>query len=422
MSKVFALVDCNNFYASCERVFNPKLEGKPIVILSNNDGVIISRSNEAKALGIKMGKPAFKITPLLEKHNVNIFSSNYALYGDLSQRVMNTLALISPDIEIYSIDEAFIDISDLYEKNFSEFGFHVKQTIDKWIGIPVSVGIASTKTLSKVANHYAKKHLENNGVFEMTSPDLVEKILKQTPVDEVWGVGRKYSKFLYENQIKTAFDLRNAKDSWVRKNMSVVGLRTVKELRGEPCYNLDSMPVGKKAILTSRSFGKPLEKYDDVLQATSNFVSSCAEKLRKQKSCARAITVFVMTNKFSKGPQYINGKTIKFPVASNDTSEMIHYAAIALKMIFRNGYKYKKSGVIVNDLVPEENIQTSLWDTIDREKNKKLMKSVDKLNDLMGRNKVKFAVQGLDRKWKMRQEQLSPCYTTNWNDILEIKI
>ncbi len=420
MQKVFALVDCNNFYASCERVFNPKLEAKPVVVLSNNDGCIIARSNEAKALGIKMGVPAFEIKDIIEKQSIFVFSSNYTLYGDMSQRVMNTLALFSPDIEIYSIDEAFLDLSGLIYENLSEYGKKIKETIKQWTGMPVSVGIASTKTLAKIANHIAKKDKKYNGTSDFTSIPDIDKILKNVPVYDVWGVGRQHSKFLLSNKIQTALDLKNADDKWIRKKMSVMAQRTVFELRGISCFPIDSNPLDRKSILCSRSFGKPLTDYKDIEQATSTYVTTAAEKLRKQHSCALSITVFIMTSEFAKGPKYFNSKTIQLPVASNSTPELIHYAVAALKELFRKGYKYKKSGFIISDFVPENQIQSSLWDDVHREKYKDLMKIIDKVNQKIGPGKIKYAIQGNKKKWKMRQEKLSPCYTTRWEDLLTV--
>ncbi|MCF8298571.1 MAG: Y-family DNA polymerase [Saprospiraceae bacterium] len=422
MSKVFALVDCNNFYASCERVFNPKLDGKAVVVLSNNDGVIISRSDEAKALGIKMGTPVFDIVEKLKKNNVHVFSSNYTLYGDLSQRVMSVLASLSPEIEIYSIDEAFLDLRGITNINLNDFGANIKKTIDKWIGIPVTVGISTTKTLAKLANHYAKKHFNEVGVFDMCSQESITEVLKNTLVEEIWGIGEMHTKFLNNNNIQTANDLCNADEKWIKKHMSVMGERTVLELRGKACYSLEEMPSAKKGILTSRSYGKALEKYEDIEEATTTFVAALARKLRKQNSCATAITVFLMTNKFASGPRYVNGKSIQLPTPTNNTAELIHYAVLALKSLYRKGYKYKKSGIIATDLIPADHVQTSLWDATDRGKNKKLMDVVDKINSELGRNKIKFAIQGTNNNWKMRQEQLSPCYTTKWDDLLELKV
>lgn len=419
---VFALIDCNSFYASCEKVFNPKLEGKPVVVLSNNDGCVIARSAEAKQLGIKMGEPAFKMKEILEKNQVQVFSSNFALYGDLSQRVMNTLSQFSPDMEIYSIDEAFLELSHICGINYKEYGHKIKNTVMQWTGIPVSIGIANTKTLAKIANHIAKKSDKSLGVLDLTNPDYIDKALHISPVQEVWGVGSQFSKMLLAQGIKTALDLKNADDNWVLKKMHIVGMRTVEELRGISCLPLEMVAPDKKGILTSRSFGNPMTEFSDIEEAVSTFVVRCAEKLRKQKSCATVITVFVMTNRFANDAKYVNSQTLQLPAASNNNSELIEYAIRGLKLIFRKGYKYKKAGVFVSELVPESQVQIGLWDEKNRSKQQEIMKAMDKITSTYGKDIVKYAVQGTKRRWKLRQEKLSPAYTTNWKELLNIKI
>jgi DNA polymerase V len=396
------------------------MEKQPVVVLSNNDGCVISRSDEAKKLGIKMGVPIFEVRDLVEKNKVNVFSSNYNLYGNFSKRVMESLAYFTPDIEIYSIDEAFLDLSKIIVEDKALYGNLLKTKIKQWTGIPVSVGIAQTKTLAKIANHLAKKSAKLNGVFDLTNSDLIDEALERTPVYDVWGVGRQYGKLLVQNNIKTALDLKNTDDAWIRKHLHVVGLRTVFELRGASCLSINDVPSGKKGICTSRSFGKPLDKYEDVEQALAAFVVRCAEKLRKQKSAASAVTVFIMTNKYASGPKYVNSMTIQLPVATNLTSELIKYAMKSLKIVFRKGYKYKKAGIIITDIISEDQIQQDFWDNVDRGKNKKIMDIIDKTNKSMGRDKIKFAVQGYNRKWKMNQEHLSPNYTTRWKDLLVV--
>ena len=420
MEKVFALVDCNSFYASCEKVFNPKLESKAVVVLSNNDGCIIARSKEAKEAGIKMGEPAFKITDILEKKNVHVFSANFALYGDMSQRVMNVLSKFTPDLEIYSIDEAFIDISGVKESELVLVAQEIRNTVLQWTGIPVTIGIAHTKTLAKIANHIAKKHEKFMGVLSIVDEQSIQKALEITPVEEVWGIGRKYCELLCSHGITNALALSKANDNWVKKHLKIVGLRTVEELRGKPCIAFDMTVADKQAICTSRSFGQPLMDYADVEEAVSTFASRCAEKLRKQNSCASVMTVFVMTNLFAKDPKYVNGKTVQLPVASNNTSEIINHAVTLLKLLFKKGYKYKKVGVILTEFIPENEVQQSIWDNMNREKQSELMGVIDKITATMGRDVVKFAIQGTKKRWKLRQEKLSPCYTTKWEDILTI--
>lgn len=417
---MYALVDCNNFYVSCERIFQPQFEGTPVIVLSNNDGCVISRSNEAKALGIKMGEPAFKIEKFLFKHKVAVFSSNYALYGDMSDRVMKTLAEFVPNIEIYSIDEAFLDFSGQKYQNLCGLATKIRKTVRKWTGMPVSIGIAPTKTLAKVANHIAKKSKDKNGIYELNDDKIIEDALENFPIDDLWGIGRRYSKYLLRNGINTALQLRNTNDNWIKKNLSVMGLRLVKELRGIPCISLETVTPVKKGIRTARSFGKMITSIEPVKEAVATFAARCAEKLRKQRSCANVLSVFIETNRFKENElQYNNSKVMRFPVATNSTPELIHYAITGLKMIYKSGYKYKKAGVFVTGIVPDNQIQYGLFDTVNS-RYKKLMPVYDQLNKTMGRDVVRYAAQGFDRKWKLRQEKLSPCYTTRWDDILKI--
>jgi len=420
MTSLFALVDCNNFYASCERVFDPSLNGKPIVVLSNNDGCVIARSNEAKALGIAMGEPAFKMREMIEQHDVQVFSSNYTLYGDMSKRVMNTLVTFTPTIEVYSIDEAFLDLGDFYQVDLPAYCRNMRHTVWRWTGIPVSIGVAPTKTLAKVANRLAKKSTKANGVLVLTDPKHLEEALKRTEVGDVWGVGRKYAKKLASFGIHSAWDLRHASDAFVKKHMTVVGLRMVKELRGEPCAGLELQIPAKQNICTSRSFGQPVTSLTQVQEATTLYASRCAEKLRRQKSCASVITVFVMTNPFATGEQYYNSKTIQLPVATSSTLELVHYASLALKSIYHEGYHYKKSGVIVSGLCPDNQVQGDLLDPVDREKHQRLMQALDTLNKKMGRDALFCGSQGTNKEWKLKREKLSPCYTTRLSDVVEV--
>lgn len=421
MPKYFALVDCNNFYASCEKLFFPSLEGKPVVVLSNNDGCVIARSDEAKALGIEMGVPIFEIPKIIEQNNVHVFSTNYALYGDISQRVMNTLTQLVPEIEIYSIDEAFMDLSFIPESELEAFGKRIKETVKKWTGISVSVGIGPTKTLAKLANHLAKAN-SNNGVLSLANIKLKDEYLKSAVVEEIWGVGKKYAKFFNKSNLYTAYDLQLADENRIKEKLGVVGQRIVLELRGIVCYPINENPETKKEICTSRSFGHPIETYDELEQATTSYVAKVAQKLRAGKSLARSLLIFIMTNKYASGPQYVNYKIVKLPEATNQTTELIHYARIALKALYRDGYKYKKSGVIVSELVPDTGIQKVLWEKQDRDKNQKLIGIIDKINQQAGIDKVKFAIQGNEDGWKMRQHNLSPQYTTRWKDILVVDV
>ena len=417
---MIALVDCNNFYASCERVFQPQLENKPIVVLSNNDGCIIARSNEAKSLGIKMGAPAFKMKSLFDLHKVHVFSSNFALYGDLSKRVMQILNEGSPAIEVYSIDEAFLDLKGVMKLN--QFSVDLRTRVGKWTGIPVSIGVAPTKTLAKVANHIAKKH-KSIGVFVLNNENTIKKVLKHVPVDELWGIGRQYAKFLLDRGFETAYDLVSANESWIRNNMKVNGLRMVKELKGIPCYELELNSSRKKNICASRSFGEEVKELKDLKEAVANHATMCAMKLRKEKSLATSILVFIKTNPFKNEDfQYNNAQKIIMKVPSNDSMEITKNALLLLNRIYKKGYSYKKAGVIVSDIVPEGSRQLSLFTNKDPFKVNNVMKAIDKVNQAMGRNKVRLAVQGFDRKWRLKQEKLSPCYTTRFSDILTVKL
>ena len=416
---MFALVDCNNFYASCERVFNPKIENKPVIVLSNNDGCVIARSNESKALGVKMGEPAFKLKNLIEKYNISVFSTNFALYGDLSKRVMNVMRNEVNQMEVYSIDEAFLDFSDYATK---ERGVALKEKVRQWTGIPVSVGIAHTKVLSKVASHIAKKHTRS-GVFMFDDEDLIRRALNAFPVEDLWGVGRKNAKRLKEAGIHTALQFRECDSNWIRRNMSVNGVRLQKELFGEVCYPLELKRNRKKNICTARSFGAELKELSKLKEAISSHANTCARKLREEKSCCASISVFINTNPFKpQSKQYNPYKVIQLVVPTNDSMEIVKTAIKGLESIYRGDCVYKKAGVIVGKIVPQQQVQLSLFDKLDREKRKSINKAVDKLNSTMGKDKVKLAVQGSDRKWKLKQEKLSPCYTTRLADMLEVRV
>jgi len=424
MKPLFALVDCNNFYASCERLFRPDLEKKPIVVLSNNDGCIIARSNEAKDLGIKMGAPLFMVHDLLKKEGVHIFSSNYELYGDLSFRVTETLRQFTSQIEIYSIDESFLNLSKYFFLNLKIYAENLRTTVRRNTGIPVSVGISYTKTLAKIANRLAKKSEKANGVLVLTDERHIDAALKITAVADVWGIGRQYAKFFQAAGIHTAYDLKNAKDAWIQKHGTVVMLRTVQELRGISCLDLELMQPNKKGICTSRSFGKPITTLESLQEATANYASSCAKKLRKQKSCAKVLKVFIKTNKHANTLQYFNSKEIILPTASNSNLELVKYATKALNEIYKEGYLYKKAGVIVTEIMPESNVQLNLLDATDHLKHHNLMTAIDEITRKLGNDAVKVARQGTkgEKDWHLKKEYQSPCYTTRLKDILTINI
>jgi len=419
---MYGLVDCNNFYASCQRVFEPHLAGKPIVVLSNNDGCVIARSNEAKALGIPMGAPAFEFKKLFEDNKVHVYSSNYALYGDMSSRVMNLLTTFTPEIEIYSIDEAFLKFEGFKYVDLYEYGLQIKRTVTRGTGIPISVGFAPTKALSKVANKIAKKYPERtNGVYVIDTDEKRIKALKWTKIEDVWGIGRKHAKRLKIKNVHNAFQFTQLHDDWVRKEMAVVGLRLKHELEGKPTLDLES-PKSKKMIATTRSFEKMYTSYDELAERISTFTSSCAEKLRRQNSHCNMIMVFVHTNYFRKDlPQYSRNIIIKTDYPTNSTIDLSKYAKIGLRAIYKEGYNYKKAGVIVMGLTPNNETQLSFFDT-SNPKHQPLMSTIDKLNLSYGVNKVKFGNQSLGRQWKMKQEKLSPRYTTSIKEVINIKL
>lgn len=418
-----ALVDCNNFYASCERVFNPKLNDRPIVVLSNNDGVIIARSEEAKALGIKMGDPFFKVEQLIKQKKIAVFSSNYTLYGDLSARVMTTLEQFSPEVEIYSIDEAFLNLTGIELANQTEYLRKIRQTIQKWLGLPVSVGMAPTKTLAKLANRIAKKRKEFDGVLNLYDYDNCDKFLEMVEVDDVWGVGRQYSALLHRSNIHTALDLAKADRKWIQKRMTVVGLRTVLELNGTPAIELEHHPPAKKSIVSSRSFGEYLTKLDEVMEAVSYFVARASEKMRSQGSACNILNVFIRTNPFKNSPQYYNSAEVRLPYPMNGTNELLPYANQALKKIFRPGYYYQKVGVMLMDFVQTQNMMVSLFDPPNRLNQIKATELMDTINKKYGREALYYAAAGMKerRRWQMKRELLSRHFTTNWKDLPEVK-
>ena len=416
---MIALVDCNNFYASCERVFNPKIENKPVIVLSNNDGCVIARSNEAKVLGIKMGEPAFKLKNLIEKYNINVFSTNFALYGDLSKRVMNIMSTEVEKMEIYSIDEAFLDFSDYASK---KRGLAIREKVKKWTGIPVSVGIAPTKVLAKVAGHIAKKHTKS-GVFIFDDEDLIRRALNFFKVEDLWGIGSNTAKKLKSVGIHTALQFRQCDSSWVKRNLSVNGVRLQKELFGEVCYPVETKIERRKSICTARSFGSEINKLSKLKEVIGSHANTCATKLRKEKSCCTTVGVFLSTNPFKPQAKQYNPYTVtQLHVPTNDSMEIVKVAIKALESIYRGDCIYKKAGVVVSGTAPQEQTQLSLFDSLDRGKRENINIAVDRVNSLMGKNKVHLAVQGNGRKWKIKQERLSPCYTTRFADILEVRI
>ncbi len=416
---MFALVDCNNFYASCERIFNPTLNGKPIVVLSNNDGCVIARSNEAKAF-VPMGAVAYQYKAVFATNQIHVFSSNYALYGDMSNRVMNTLRDYTPDVEIYSIDEAFLEFIGFEKTNLLEYGLKMRTQVKQNTGIPVSIGFAPTKALSKVANKIAKKFTEKTGgVYVIDDEDKRIKALKWTKIEDVWGIGRRISKRLQAIKVFTALDFTNLTDDYVRTKFSVVELRLKHELEGKQRLFLEDVS-NKKSIATTRSFETTISDLDYLKERVSTFAVSCAEKLRKQNSHCNLLSFFIQTNRFSDQPQYSKNIVIKLPYATNSSITLSKFAVKALESIYQKGYYFKKAGVIVSGITPENEKQLNLFED-ENPKHKNLMLTIDKINTALGKKKLKLASQDIGRTWKMQQEKLSKRYTTNWNELLEVE-
>lgn len=417
-----ALIDVNNFYVSCERAFNPKLENKPVVVLSNNDGCAISRSNEVKALGVAMGAPWFKMQDLVKQYGIIGLSSNYALYADMSNRVMSILRDFSPNQEVYSIDECFLDLTGFNFVNLVEYGQTMRKRILDWTGLPVCVGIASSKTLAKLANHCAKKRTEFNGVcnFNTLTDEALTTLLASLPVGEVWGVGRKLSPKLNAIGIHTALDLKNAEPHKIRQQFSVVMQKTVMELNGTVCIELEEIAPPKKQILSSRSFGHSIADYNSLAESITSYMSRAAEKLRKQSSCAGSVFVFIRTSPFKPDePQYSNGLTIPLPIPTDDTRHLVKVALWGLKRIYRSGFRYAKAGVMLGELVSANEVQSDFFDIKNFcDEKSKLMGVLDLINQKMGRGTLKLASEGFKQPWLMKQGNKSPNYTTQWTDIL----
>ena len=414
-----ALVDCNSFYVSCERLFNPRIQKKAVVVLSNNDGCVISRSTEAKILGIRMGEPYFKVKDLVKKNKVEVFSSNYALYGDISRRVMRVLRTFSPKVEIYSIDEAFIDLSFIDEKGTEEYGKEIRSRVLKWTGIPTSVGIATTKTLSKVANHIAKK--EKAGVVYLNKD--IDVRLKKFAIEDVWGVGRQLSKFYYKNNIKNAYDLKNVSNYWVKKGTNVLGAKTAMELRGVPCIDLQIDQEKRKNCCVSRSFGRKVTEIEELEESVTTHCLNAAEKIRADDQLAKTITVFVRTSPFDKSKKYYsNSKTVDLPIATNNSLELIKNATKALSEIYVKGHRYQKAGVILTGLKDEKESQENLLTPLMNNKSKSLMKAIDYTNSKYGRYAISIAHAGLSKGWKMRREHSSKIDTASFDSLPIINI
>ena len=420
----FGLADCNNFYCSCERVFHPELRDKPVVVLSNNDGCVVARSEESKRLGIKMGVPFYQVRELLENNGVAVFSSNYNLYGDMSRRVMSMLSSFFPKINVYSIDEAFLDLSEIKDvESIAELSRKAVKLINRGVGIPVSLGIAPTKTLAKMASVYAKRHKGYKGVCIIDTEEKREKALKLFSIKDVWGIGRKHSKRLEYYGVKTAWDFVQRSEAWVKKEMSITGVRTWKELRGESCIEMEDEAY-KKSICTSRSFpDQGLNKIEDVEEAVANFASKCSKKLREQHTVCATIVVFAYTSRFREDmPQSYINEMVNFEVPTNDVQEIVSKAVVALRKAWKSGsYYYKKAGVIACNISDDKFIQANLFDTVDRERQAALSKMLDEINKRNGEDTVRVAVQGYGNNWHIKNEYISRQYTTNIKDIIIVK-
>ncbi|MEO8721463.1 MAG: Y-family DNA polymerase [Ginsengibacter sp.] len=418
-----AIVDCNSFYCSCERVFNPALNHRPIVVLSNNDGCIISRNTEAKSLGIEMAGPYYQMRELIEKNKVAVFSSNYNLYGDMSQRVMAVLKLLAGAnrVEVYSVDESFLDLSHIPADLLESFALQVKVTVEQWTGVPVSVGIASTKVLCKIANRFSKKN--NRGIMLLDSEEKITAALKKTKVEDVWGIGRRSAIKLKAQNIITAFDLKNINEEWIRKNLGgVVGVRLLKELHGMPCIFMSPPLQVKKMITTSRMFGRKVATLDELREAVVSYISRAAEKLRRQKCVAGIIKVFVVTA--NQDPrQYAPesfGLEVKLSVATSLTPVFLQYALPLINRLYRAGRLYLKAGIILSDIIPENSVQYNFFTDPDSKKGKELMEKIDNINFSMRNDVVKFASSGILKNWRMRQDFISHRYTSRWEELKEV--
>jgi len=418
-TKKIALVDCNSFYVSCERLFNPKIRNKPVIVLSSNDGCIISRSTEAKALGIKMGEPYFKAKDIILKNNVYVFSSNYSLYGDLSRRIMRTLKRFNTELEIYSIDEAFLDLSNFPDNEIEDVGKEIRNIVLKWTGIPTSIGIAKTKTLSKIANHVAKK--KQSGVTSLIGIENIDPILEKVDINDVWGVGKQLTKFYHQNGIYNAKQLKNISNTWIKKSSNVLSSKTAMELRGISCIPLEIKSSKRKSCVVSRSFGTRVENFQELQEAIASYCLNGSEKIRSESLVAKSITISVRTSPFqNKEVYYSNSKTIDFPIATSNSIEIVKTALIALNEIFINGYRYQKAGIQLSGLISSDGSK-NLFSSEKDEKINTLMKSIDNTNYRYGRSTLSLASAGVNKKWNIRRDHSSKIDTADFHSLPIIK-
>ena len=422
-----AIVDCNSFYCSCERVFRPDLWNKPVVVLSNNDGCIISRSDEARKLGVGMAGPYFEARHIIEKNGIAVFSSNYHLYGDMSRRVMDTLRTLSPEVEVYSVDEAFLDLSGIPVGDLHEYARHIKETVEQWTGISVSIGVAPTKTLAKLANRLAKKNKATSGCISILTTQEEQRIaMQQTRVDDIWGVGRSYAVKLVNWGITSAWELCNMPEEWAHTNMGgVVGVRLIRELRGFPALVMEEELVNKKMIATTRMFGRPVTDLNEIKEAVATYISRAAEKLRRQESAARVVSVFIVPREQDHLADFKRGATISsyatLDHATSLTHELIRPALELVEQLFENGKSYKKAGVMLSGLVPDASIQGNLFVPAEQNQHRFLMHTIDNINFSMRDDAVKFGSSGMNKDWKMRQEKRSDRYSTRWEDLVVVR-
>jgi len=418
-TKKIALVDCNSFYVSCERLFNPKIRNKPVIVLSSNDGCIISRSTEAKALGIKMGEPYFKAKDIILKNNVYVFSSNYSLYGDLSRRIMRTLKRFNTELEIYSIDEAFLDLSNFPDNEIEDVGKEIRNIVLKWTGIPTSIGIAKTKTLSKIANHVAKK--KQSGVTSLIGIKNIDPILEKVDINDVWGVGKQLTKFYHQNGIYNAKQLKNISNTWIKKSSNVLSSKTAMELRGISCIPLEIKSSKRKSCVVSRSFGTRVENFQELQEAIASYCLNGSEKIRSESLVAKSITISVRTSPFqNKEVYYSNSKTIDFPIATSNSIEIVKTALIALNEIFINGYRYQKAGIQLSGLISSDGSK-NLFSSEKDEKINTLMKSIDNTNYRYGRSTLSVASAGVNKRWNIRSDHSSKIDTADFDSLPIIK-
>lgn len=425
--KVFALIDGNNFFVSCERIFAPDLDNKPVLVLSNNDGCVVARSNEVKALGIKMGVPLFEVEKIVNENNVKVFSSNFSLYGSISNRLAKILKSFCNDIEVYSIDESFLEFTNLKLENFTEYTKYIKKSVHKNIGIPISIGIAKTKTLAKVANRVAKKNTEFDGVlnFNDMSEDAIDEFLKKMDVADVWGIGRQITIWMISKGIKTAYDLKYADIASLRKVFGVNIAKTISELRGISCYSLDKNPKPKKSIASTRSFGRKILNFNELVEPVSLYTSRVSEKLRSQKSLTSQLYVFIHTSRYKdKSKRYYNGKWLSFDY-TDYTPDLIKIAIKGLREIYESGFSYAKAGIILSGIIPKSHLPLEIFDNEQKlnhiNKKDTINKSIDEINKRWGSGSIFPASQGTKMSWRMKSQKRSKRFTTEWTELLEVK-